>query len=625
MSGTLEKSMQSATRFSPKYNRRLILLETFMQRIALWLLTAAAAGWFARASSTQASDGNMVANGDFSALDGQGFPEKWKTVSKGDARAARVKGPDGTETTTLEFALTGAMTRIEQILTLKADRTYRVRFQAKAREAQTAGVYLATLRWSGGGSVVVKGTHDWKDYEFTASFPEAGTHRLILHAKEGTRGSVWFTNVSVEEVVAAAGPPALLPVGRMSRPPAIDGRIDEAEWREAVAAPPFAEIGSFRFTRFAREAAAAMTGYDDKNLYLAFRCEQTCLEPLCNNLDRFKAEKMRPDEDLFSDDCVLALIQPNAPNGPVYDFAVNANGVINDAKGTGPDPWSVRDSGWNSGARAAARVEDGYWTVELAIPLASVGLTPKAGREFSFMLGRINQAARVRSACFPMTDGFHNPPLFARARLAPAGAGGFTDVRIGALLPGENHFAFQAARAGIPFAVVTKGETGAPLRAELKTVAGANQVAYRLPGEEYSSLQFFFGGDYVSPPYVVDTRAAEFELRTAAANPMLGEGAVRSAGAGVFRFTSHAGLFPVENIAAPYALGRTDGEARFTFDGRDPEALLVGHTLFWPENRNIWSIAENSIQPLHVVLHRMAGFHERPRGRGHRAFPEYRA
>ena len=164
-----------------------------MKCAALWLLMGVV-------GVSAAAAENLVANPDFSLLDGEGFPKDWTVITKGEARAVRVKGPSGAETTALEFSPAGGAIRIQQALA--AGRSYRVRFQAKAAAAEGVAVYIATRNWDKDARTAVKGSHDWRSYEFTASFAEPAAHNLILTAKNG-RGSVWFTNFSVERTDAA--------------------------------------------------------------------------------------------------------------------------------------------------------------------------------------------------------------------------------------------------------------------------------------------------------------------------------------------------------------------------------------------------------------------------------------
>ncbi|MBT4819190.1 MAG: hypothetical protein HON70_26010, partial [Lentisphaerae bacterium] len=106
-------------------------------------------------------------------------------------------------------------------------------------------------------------------------------------------------------------------VGRTVTPPVVDGSLADACWTRTLAITPFVLQ---RQSAFAREQTTVRMTYDDTNLYVAFRCEQRCLNPVNNQLGAYKAEAREHDSDrIFKDDCVLVLLDTNSDGDSFYD------------------------------------------------------------------------------------------------------------------------------------------------------------------------------------------------------------------------------------------------------------------------------------------------------------------
>lgn len=229
------------------------------------------------------------------------------------------------------------------------------------------------------------------------------------------------TPVAIDAVVVATAPvpdpdaaPALLPSSGLVTAatiaaPTIDGDPGDAAWRGTVA------CGGFLTNRSLIPAEADTTvrlGHDATHLYLLYDCAEPRLDPAAQRTHEFKAAVKEPDGEVWGDDCVVLLLAP--PGDTVYDWFVNSRGVIADARCRGDNLWGTREAGWQSGARAAAKVADGRWTVELAIPLAALG--GRTGGAWRLCLGRIAACRGESSTWSPCTTGFHDPACFAALR-----------------------------------------------------------------------------------------------------------------------------------------------------------------------------------------------------------------
>ncbi|HSS52589.1 MAG TPA: carbohydrate binding family 9 domain-containing protein, partial [Thermoanaerobaculia bacterium] len=130
---------------------------------------------------------------------------------------------------------------------------------------------------------------------------------------------------------AAQGPPpAVLPavaqppggytvdIRRLSSPPTIDGKLDDAAWQEA------AELGDFvqdnpDTGQPATQKTAVRIGYDARYLYLGIRCFDT--EP-----GKIIAPVLERDGDLSNDDSVYVMLDTFHDGRNAFLFATNPQG-----------------------------------------------------------------------------------------------------------------------------------------------------------------------------------------------------------------------------------------------------------------------------------------------------------
>ncbi|MEN6645406.1 MAG: carbohydrate-binding family 9-like protein [Armatimonadia bacterium] len=129
-----------------------------------------------------------------------------------------------------------------------------------------------------------------------------------------------------------------------------------------------------------------------------------CLEPQMKNL----VAKCQQDDEgaIFADDCIELFLSPGGEPGDYYHFATNALGARYDEKGRGNPTW---DGKWTSKVtRGADR-----WTVELDLPLATLGRAPRPGSVWWLNLCRQRQPGGLQlSAWSPTQSDFHNSQRF---------------------------------------------------------------------------------------------------------------------------------------------------------------------------------------------------------------------
>jgi len=532
---------------------------------------------------------NLLVNSDFSRLNKQDFPAYWSIVSNGGAKSAEIAGPDGKIVKVMEFDLAKhpKATRIEQVPTLVPNRTYKVSFYAKSENLSKGSVYLTTLRWSGGASQHISGTTPWKKYEFTTKFPGPDSrYRLILFAPKGATGKLWFYDVQVEEILAkSSAAEAFVTIPQIAQSPVIDGKLDDAAWKSVPSYTPFVEMGKSAYTQFAKDNTEFYLAHDSRNLYAAFKCYAECLDPVRNQLDLFQNHIKNRDGAVVKDDCVRLFISNGGAQDAVYEFTVNSLGTLKDAKCVGEDIWVGRDLSFNTTARSAGKVYNGFYIVEIAIPLAELALTPAPGKELKIMAGRINPARKSATLYFPREKAFHLRSVLGKAvwgGTVPA----ISECRLNLEQAANRILAFSSNAAGTVTLNAT-GENNRTAESKFNIRAGLNKHRYTLPGKEYNTVAFAFAANgkvfWQTPAYVIGN---------AMTNTTIYSKGMKSS------FTAEQGIYPAPS--APLKLQKTGYPGIFEIAGT-PKNLAVSQTLFWPGNNNEFHVASGSLQPLHVV------------------------
>ncbi len=271
-----------------------------------------------------------------------------------------------------------------------------------------------------------------------AAYPE-----VIVNYAGDPKTEIWLDRIAVstepelnnpDAPVPAAPDAGLAAVGFTGTPPVLDGKMEDSCWQEAV------EIGPFslnRQGRFAVEQTTVRFSRDAENLYVFWRCEESCLVPEANRLHEFKSNiKDNGNPRIFNDDCVLLLLQPDPASGIAYDLTVNANGALLNARSKGPNYWESRDFSWNSNARVATARGDGFWTVEMAIPWSALGKAPDKDAMWNVIAGRVEKSRNESSAWQSIDTGFHTSP-FGQLKFVDK-VQGIAAAKVPELVPGKN-------------------------------------------------------------------------------------------------------------------------------------------------------------------------------------------
>ncbi|MBU1856558.1 MAG: hypothetical protein KKC28_06205, partial [Verrucomicrobia bacterium] len=193
----------------------------------------------------------------------------------------------------------------------------------------------------------------------------------------------------------------LAPAVRTAAPPTIDGDLGDPCWRQA------SKLSNFRLieqNRLATQQTVSSILWDDQALYIGITCQEKALEPAVQKAHLVKATEKNRDGNVFVDDCVEIFLSPDPSKG-YYHFAVNAAGTLYDSRGG--------DASWNTDWRAAAKIGNGAWTVEIAIPFKALSATPLVeGARWHFNVCREEKPESENSSLCGVQGEFHVPEKF---------------------------------------------------------------------------------------------------------------------------------------------------------------------------------------------------------------------
>jgi predicted dehydrogenase len=202
-------------------------------------------------------------------------------------------------------------------------------------------------------------------------------------------------------------------------PLTVDGKLDEDLYKAKPNFTEFAYLGSPDKPRLADGQTHGWTAFDVNNLYLGFRCFENVLNKLRTTVTNID------NAAVWEDDEVEIFLDPDQSGTRYYQFLINANGVMCDARlvgnyGTASGSAALGylynfDKTWNSGAKVASGSELNAWTLEVAIPWKAFGLTRVVpGYSCAFNLTRHRTPAE-ENASWSRLDGIggnHNPRRF---------------------------------------------------------------------------------------------------------------------------------------------------------------------------------------------------------------------
>lgn len=208
---------------------------------------------------------------------------------------------------------------------------------------------------------------------------------------------------------------AEMPVPRMQPPPKIDGKTEPGEWDSATVTQGFFTIG--KNSAIDPRSGKVRIGYDDRNLYL---CVQTELPP---DGSKLRSTVLKNDSSgmVGSDDTVeIWAAHPRTDaNQEFYQVIFNPRCTKYDVL---HNPGKIPDETWSADWKTASGTDpkSGFWTLEVAIPLKSLGILKADGAAPRILVGRNWQRPWKQTPFIPFRKGgYDNPDHFMTLKLVP--------------------------------------------------------------------------------------------------------------------------------------------------------------------------------------------------------------
>ncbi|MGB8224225.1 MAG: carbohydrate-binding family 9-like protein [Polyangiales bacterium] len=165
----------------------------------------------------------------------------------------------------------------------------------------------------------------------------------------------------------------VLAVARATRPPMLDGLLDDPDWSAAHSTGAFVET---RNGGPAPVQTSAKLLWDDRNLYVGVDVNDTLL----------RSSHTQRDDHLWEQDCVEVMIDPDGDGKSYFEIQVSPRALVFDTRYEArrvPKPFGHVD--WDGKIRVGVSVrgtldddehDDGY-TIEMAIPWQAFSLDGK--------------------------------------------------------------------------------------------------------------------------------------------------------------------------------------------------------------------------------------------------------
>jgi len=148
---------------------------------------------------------------------------------------------------------------------------------------------------------------------------------------------------------------------KFDQPPRIDGIIEE-QWYEAVPVTEFLQREPDTGEPFTLRTEVYF-GYDELNLYVAFRC--------FGDPDQITAKEMARDVSLGNDDRVQVILDTYLDGRNAYWFQVGPRGSIGDAIVS--ENGAAFNKAWDGLWTGKAHIHADGWDAEMAIPFKTMG------------------------------------------------------------------------------------------------------------------------------------------------------------------------------------------------------------------------------------------------------------
>lgn len=183
-------------------------------------------------------------------------------------------------------------------------------------------------------------------------------------------------------LLAGAQPQAKPPldIPRLSHAPKIDGVLDNPIWeKEALKIEDFVQLTP-KENGPPTEKTVAYVGYDEKNLYLAFRCfDSDPAKVRCSITSR---------DNIIDDDWILVMLDTFNEKRRAFSFFLNPAGIQIDAMRIEEGGSDNFDLSWDTVFDSAGTIDKDGWTAEIAVPFKSIRFPDQETKAWNIVLAR---------------------------------------------------------------------------------------------------------------------------------------------------------------------------------------------------------------------------------------------
>ncbi len=184
-------------------------------------------------------------------------------------------------------------------------------------------------------------------------------------------GLIFVCGLMFAAQVEGAEPSTFVPksvvVPKISNRIELDGRLDDAEWQDAVKITDFQQFSPGNGEP-PSEPTEFLLALDDDNLYVAVRFTDS--DPA-----GIKRSQLVQGQGVFNDDYAQILLDTFNDRRTGYIFYVNPNGVQRDGLLLGGQSYNMD---WDGIWQAASSVNDSGWQAEIAIPFKTLSFDRNA-------------------------------------------------------------------------------------------------------------------------------------------------------------------------------------------------------------------------------------------------------
>ena len=178
--------------------------------------------------------------------------------------------------------------------------------------------------------------------------------------------------------LASSNEPLIIP--QLSSPPKIDGILDSPLWeKEALKIENFLQMTP-KEKGTPSEKTVAYIGYDQKNLYIAFRSEDS-------EVKKIRASITNRDNCL-EDDWVCVFLDTFNEKRRAFSFIINPLGVQFDAIRIEEGGSDNMNGSWDTVFSSEGKIDEKGYSVEIAIPFKSIRFPNKKNKVWGIVLGR---------------------------------------------------------------------------------------------------------------------------------------------------------------------------------------------------------------------------------------------